>query len=418
MQNIDIQKLQLEWTDELMETFAGNNSLGVAFFCASGELLFANAAMQSLCNNFSSCSLINPTFEKLISLETNNTLIFNGLLTIGKMNAVNTSIEARVYRKDDKLLITGGVNVAQVLNENKMMHILNQKVSNLQRQLAQEKAALENTMRQLYETQVMLIHSEKMSALGQLVAGVAHEINNPVAFLLSNIHSLNETFSDVRTAFDSHTELIAQLHNAELLQKSNELIEKYDIDFIFSDFADVIKSSNEGLNRIKKIVEDLRKFSRHDEAALKTIDIVANLQSTISIALPELKKHKIQVQLIAPERLYLDCYPSELNQVVLNLIINGAQAISAGNGKIAIEVTDNTSFIEINISDNGSGISQEIQSKIFDPFFTTKPIGTGTGLGLSIAHKIINDLHNGRITFVSEINKGTTFTLHLPKFIK
>ena len=415
MQNLENERLLAEWTNELVITCSENNSLGVALFSEKGNLLFANGAILSLCNDFNFTSLIHPTFEKLVSFRPVGDMIFSGILTIGKINTINTSIEAKIYRKSDRILIAGGVNVSQMVEQNKVMHFLNQKVTNLQRQLEQEKVSLEFTMQQLKETQSMLIHSEKMNAMGQLVAGVAHEINNPIAYISGNIYSMGSTFDDFRTAFRKYTELIKGSNDTDLHKKSEEIIHQYDIDYLFQDFEEMITSSNKGLSHIKTIVQDLRTFSRHDEATFKNIDLISDLKSTLSLMTPEFKTRNIEYQLVAPEKLFLDCCPAELNQIFLNILINGAQAITSNNGKITIEILDNGEHVQIDITDNGCGIPKEIQTKIFDPFFTTKPIGTGTGLGLSIVHKIITGMHKGTIDFVSEINKGTTFSIVLPK---
>jgi len=195
---------------------------------------------------------------------------------------------------------------------------------------------------------------------------------------------------------------------------ADEIIKEFDVTYLLEDLEDIFKGSKEGVSRIKKIVENLRTFSRLDEAGHMMVDLIANLESTISIVEPEFKKLGITFTMEAPEKLMLECFPSELNLAVLNLLINSTQAVDKF-GEIKLTVTENAEKVIISITDNGCGISDEIKDKIFDPFFTTKPVGTATGLGLSIAYKIINELHKGTLTFETEVKKGTAFYITLTK---
>ena len=414
MQSLDFNMLLSEWTDELMLTLCDNNSFGIALFNNAGDLLCANAAMVSLCVDFDSSSLINPTFEKLVSLETSDLVLFSGFLTIGKYNSVNTTIEAKVYWKTDRILITGGINVSGLIEQNKTMHILNQKVTNLQRQLMREKAELDHTMKELKDIQQMLIHSEKMNAMGNLVAGVAHEVNNPIAFVYSNVFSLDKYIGNIVHSYSELEQLIQTRCNQELIDLASEIRKKNDLDFLIDDITDITTQSKIGLERVKTIVEDLRRFSRLDEAEMKSIDLIENISSTILISNLELSKRNILYTLIAPKKLMVECYPGQLNQALLNVILNAAQAIEA-DGNLTITVTETEHQVTISVLDDGCGIAPEIKDKIFDPFFTTKPIGSGTGLGLSITYKIITEMHKGTIQVDSTLGKGTCFILSIPK---
>lgn len=416
MQSPDMNVLLSEWADELMLTLCDNNSYGIALFNNAGDLLCANEAMVSLCSDFDSSSLINPTFEKLVSLEISGSLLFAGFLTIGKYNSVNTTIEAKVYWKPDRILITGGINVADLIEHNKTMHFLNQKVTNLQRQLMQEKAELEHTMKELKETQQMLIHSEKMNAMGKLVAGVAHELNNPIAFVYSNLFSLEKYMDEVFQSYNEVEELISKEASKELNGAVAKIREKNDLNYLSEDIVDMVKESKVGIERVKAIIEDLRRFSRLDESEIKHIDLIENIRSTVSIARSEISRKNITLNFSVPDHLLIDCYPGQLNQAILNVLINAVYAVEIG-GCITLSLSEEEKNITLMVKDNGHGIPEEIKDRIFDPFFTTKPVGSGTGLGLSITYKIIHDLHHGSIEVESEPGKETIIKLSIPKNI-
>jgi signal transduction histidine kinase len=176
------------------------------------------------------------------------------------------------------------------------------------------------------------------------------------------------------------------------------------------DIADIIKESKMGIERVRNIVEDLRRFSRLDESNIKHIDLIENIRSTIAIAKAGINKKRIDFSFTAPEKLMAECYPGQLNQAILNVLINAIQAVDE-KGKVNLSVAQSGENVLISISDNGPGIPAEIQQRIFEPFFTTKPVGSGTGLGLSITYKIIHDLHKGSIAIESESGQGSIFKL-------
>lgn len=292
---------------------------------------------------------------------------------------------------------------------------LNNELVNLQRELSKEKATLQSTLKQLQETQQMLVQSEKMNALGQLVAGVAHEINNPVAFVTNNIFELEKSTVEFFNAFAELEEIVkSNLENGE--QQIREIREKFDLDYLESDITEIINESKAGVKRVKTIVEDLRRFSRLDESDVKHIDLVENIKSTLSIVLPEISKKQIRFNFNTPGMLMTDCFPGQLNQALLNILVNAIYAVG-DKGTVSLDISESDHQTIITIKDNGCGISPENLTKIFNPFFTTKPVGSGTGLGLSITYKIITDLHKGEIKVESELNKGTAFILSIPKKI-
>jgi PAS domain S-box-containing protein len=273
-----------------------------------------------------------------------------------------------------------------------------------------ERDSLERALAQLRHTQAMLVHSEKMSALGQLVAGVAHEINNPVSFVNSNLHSLRQTLDEVFGAVARLETLAAERGGGD---QARAIRADADLDFIQTDTADLLTASIGGLNRVRRIVDGLRTFARLDEAERKLTDLRENIESTLMLAGVELRS-RVQVRLeIEPLSPFM-CYPAELNQVFLNIIINAAQAIPE-KGTLIIRGRETPDAVILSFTDDGMGIPPEVQPRIFEPFFTTKSVGKGTGLGLAIVWQIVTERHNGTITVDSAPGAGTTFTLTLPK---
>ncbi|MBD3266990.1 GHKL domain-containing protein, partial [bacterium] len=262
----------------------------------------------------------------------------------------------------------------------------------------------------LRDTQTQLIQSEKMASLGQLVAGVAHEINNPINFISSNIQPLKEYL----TGYKKIAEALFSIKTANLdeLKEQIQIIrEEYDLDFAEEDANKLIASFEDGSGRIAKIVADLRLYSRADQDYFSHFQLHESIDSSLTI-LYNRYKDRIEIQKDYGEIPTVKCSPSKINQVFMNLISNAIDAIESG-GNIWLATKQEKNYIIITIRDDGNGIPKDIQSKIFDPFFTTKPVGSGTGLGLSIVHGIIEQ-HGGTITVESEVGKGTTFTVKLP----
>jgi len=392
--------------------------MAVGIFDLSGKLLDANQAMCYFLNadlivKQAKNSFVNPEFT-YFSSNTSSGLVFEGLLTIGDLEATSYSLEAKVFRKNNAILVFAEADVPQLFGENKKMSQLNQEVNNLQRQLIREKSNLQITLKELKDTQQMLIHSEKMNAMGKLVAGVAHEINNPIAFVYSNVFSLEKYIGELVQSYVELEELAKTSTDQKVSGMTKEIREKYDLNFLVDDISDMTIQSKTGLERVKTIIEDLRKFSRLDEAEMKEIDLIDNLSSTVGIAGLEFSKRNIRLKLETPEKLMIECFPGQLNQALLNVIVNAAQAIEK-DGNVTISVHEDLANIQIRITDDGCGIPENIRSKIFDPFFTTKPVGSGTGLGLSITYKIITELHHGSIEVDTIVGQGSTFILSIPK---
>ncbi len=261
---------------------------------------------------------------------------------------------------------------------------------------------LERLNHDLQETQAQLVHSAKMVSLGQLVAGVAHELNNPIGFIYSNMAHLKDYSERLTKLLD-----VAE-HNPKNLDKTKK---EEEYDYILEDMPRLIKSCEDGARRVRDIVVSLRNFSRLDEAQVKDIDVNESLENTLQLLSGELK-NRIRVHKTFEELPLIKCFSSQINQVFMNILSNAAQAIE-GEGDIWIHTSINKDFAIISIKDSGKGMTDKTIEKIFDPFFTTKPVGEGTGLGLSISYGIIQR-HGGEIRVESKIGQGTEFSIFLP----
>lgn len=294
-------------------------------------------------------------------------------------------------------------------------------------ELRQKADELEEALQELRRTQMQLVQTEKMSSLGQLVAGVAHEINNPVNFIHGNVLHAHEYINDLLEVVAAY-----QTHCPNPGEDVEALVEEVELDFLVEDVPKLLHSMQEGTRRIREIVVSLRNFSRLDEAEVKDADIHAGLDSTLMILHNRLKsksdRPEIQVSKHYGDLPCVECYPGQLNQVFMNILTNAIDAledrdrdrdmddIKAHPSQISIttEPIPGRDAIRITLRDNGPGIPPKVQSRIFDPFFTTKPIGKGTGLGMSISYQIITDKHHGQLTCHSSPEEGTEFVIELP----
>ena len=269
----------------------------------------------------------------------------------------------------------------------------------------------------LREAQRRLLQSEKLASIGQLAAGVAHEINNPVGFVASNLGTLREYIRTFKRLLVMYSELGGAVRvsdrarQLDLISRTEELSEKEDLPFVLDDVEKLLGESKDGTDRIRDIVQNLKSFARIDEAELKEADINQGIEATLRIVWNELK-YKCDIHKNLRDIPKIRCYPGQLNQVFMNLFVNAAQAIP-DRGEISIESDLVDNEVIVRVSDTGQGIPPQDVSRIFDPFFTTKGIGGGTGLGLSISHGIVQK-HHGRIDVKSELGEGTTFTVRLP----
>lgn len=283
---------------------------------------------------------------------------------------------------------------------------------------------LTKTLEDLKQTQTQLVQTEKMSSLGQLVAGVAHEINNPISFIYGNVIHATEYIQQLLE--------VIRLYQQRYPEPDAELrtyLKKIDLDFITEDLPHLLSSMKIGTERIQEIVQSLRTFSRLDEAEFKSVDIHAGIDGTLMILAHRLKaqpdRQAIQIIKDYGQLPLVDCYPGQLNQVFMNLLSNAIDALEEQSNQRSSE-HNYTSQIKIStrviaeqqvricIADNGIGMSESVRSRLFNPFFTTKPIGKGTGLGLSISYQIITDGHKGTLSCQSTPGQGTEFAIDIP----
>lgn len=277
--------------------------------------------------------------------------------------------------------------------------------------LVRQNAILDAKNLELRQIQSQLIHQEKMASLGRIVAGIAHELNNPINFVHGNLPYLKEYFAEMKKLIALFGDLPPEHREA-----AEAALKRINYEFLLSDLDNIIADLQEGSERIRQIVRNLRSFSRLDEAELKEASVEESIESTLKILSQYFGRDKIPVKLNFCGLPPLLCYPGKLNQVWMNLLANAAEAMS---GKEDAQVIVSTScpdndFVLVCIEDNGTGIEAGNQSKIFEPFFTSKPVGQGTGLGLSISHAIV-ERHGGEIWFESDGQKGTKFFVKLPR---
>ncbi|KAF3885236.1 MULTISPECIES: MASE1 domain-containing protein [Nostocales] len=299
---------------------------------------------------------------------------------------------------------------------------LEQANNELEHRVEQRTAELKQTLKELQNMQAQLVQKEKMSSLGQLVAGVAHEINNPVNFIHGNIAHVQEYTQNLLGFVE-----LQQQYNPDPAPEIVTAAENIDLEFLQEDLPKILSSMKLGTDRIRQIVLSLRNFSRMDEAEFKEVDIHAGIDSTLMILQHRLKatSEKPEIEVIKNYGILplVECYAGQLNQVFMNILANAIDALEEGNAKkikdesnritIRTDVV-NSNWIEVTVADNGIGIASNIQQRIFDPFFTTKPIGKGTGMGLSICYQIITENHAGKLDFCSIPNEGTEFIIQIP----
>ncbi|MBD1920217.1 PAS domain S-box protein [Microcoleus sp. FACHB-831] len=358
-----------------------------------------------------------------------------------------SEFESQVYRKDGsiiwisenaravrdrtgKLLYSEGF-VTDITKRKSVEDTLRQSEAKFKQQAEQ----LEHTLHELQQTQGQLIQSEKMSSLGQLVAGVAHEINNPVNFVCGNLIHASQYGQDLLNLIQLY-----QQHYPNPISEIEEEAENIDFDFLKEDFPKTLSSMQVGADRIRQIVQSLRNFSRIDEAQMKPVDIHEGIDSTLLILHSRIKPKGIANPGICVIKEYgdlpkVECYAGLLNQVFMNLLSNAIEALDdynnernccGGNGitpaemqqhpstiRIITEVIDRD-WVAIRIVDNGPGMCEEVKGRIFDPFFTTKPVGKGTGLGLAISYQIVVEKHHGNLRCNSVPEQGTEFVIEIP----
>jgi PAS domain S-box-containing protein len=289
---------------------------------------------------------------------------------------------------------------------------LNGELREVNEQMSRKNLELDEAYRQLKASQSQILQQEKMASIGQLAAGVAHEINNPLGFITSNLQTLNKYLDRINQFVAAQRKLLQETLDETALAPLQGQEEKLKIGYVFSDGRELIEESLEGAERVKKIVQNLKSFSRIDQADIAEVSLNDCLESTLSIAWNEIK-YKAELERELGELDLLRCHPQQIHQVLLNILVNAAQAIpTRGIIRVRSWQTDQNQYVAI--SDTGCGIPEEIRSRIFEPFFTTKDASKGTGLGMSISYDIIKK-HGGHIDLETQVGVGSTFTLVLPR---
>ena len=330
---------------------------------------------------------------------------------IKELEKANRILEKKLERSDSNRI---ALEESNDKNESLLKKVIFE-LAQSKKKLELRSHELEQALQNLQAMQAQLVESEKMSALGIMVAGVAHEINNPVSFIYGNLTHVEEYVKDLFQLLECYQKYC--LNPTPELQTE---IEASELDFIKEDFPKLLNSMTVGAERINKIVLSLRNFSHLDESEIKNVDIQDGLDSTLMILQNKFKaqSNSSEIQIITEygNLPRVECYARQLNQVFMNIIINAIDALEKSlNPQIKISTEIKGSSILIRIADNGMGITPEVQQKIFNPFFTTKPVGKGTGLGLSTSYQIIVDKHHGKLECHSTIGVGTEFLISLPQ---
>jgi two-component system NtrC family sensor kinase len=371
--------------------------------CISDIVLMCDTKGNIQRCNASFCALIGTTYDAINGKSWAGILFGRGF-TISDYNKGNGTIsdkegksfyDLRTFPLHNKL----GAVVGTVVNIRDITEI---------RSVNQE---LESAYNQLKLAQVQAVQQEKMASVGQLAAGVAHEINNPMGFISSNLSSLAKYISKVKAYDDALLDEVRKAGHADLLSGIESMKKTMKIDFILGDMGSLLEESQDGAERVRRIVQDLKNFSHVDEAECKAVNINDSLDTTLNMLRNEIKYIAELVKDYGEIPLVF-CYPQQINQVFMNILVNATHALD-GQGTITIRTWQEGDLVRIAFSDTGKGIAPEHLTKIFDPFFTTKAVGKGTGLGLSICYEIIKK-HGGEITVQSTVGTGTTFTVQLP----
>lgn len=295
---------------------------------------------------------------------------------------------------------------------NMMADALQRMYSSLENQVQERTRELKSAYNELQNTQAMMVHSEKMKSLGELVAGIMHEINNPINFIYGNMTHLGNYSNDLIDLIEEYNKYLENL-SPEARAEISQMREEIDYEFLKTDMPDLIKSCKEGADRAKNIIQDLKSFSRMEEATIVDVDVPQEIDTTLNILHNKIKNKAVVHKEYMENVPKIEAFGGQLNQVFMNILDNAVGAIEQ-QGDIWIRInSEDNKMLKIEIEDNGVGMEDEVVRKVFDPFFTTKPVGQGTGLGMSITHKIIKN-HQGSINIESEKGVGTKFTIKLP----
>ncbi|MES2675023.1 MAG: ATP-binding protein [Pseudomonadota bacterium] len=433
-----IGKVYLYFSDEYIYTNAINHSgifvLGLVIFVLLYSVTIYLLIKRQLLNPLKNIHRLalgvsGFTFYLNESVSQERWSNVQQLLSAEKINQKNIVMEKRNDELSDFMetffsVLTGfELVISQLSQYSAQLQTMNEE---LETRIASRTAELEDSHKKVFEslhtlqqTKSQLAQQEKLASIGQLAAGVAHEINNPIGYVGSNINRLADYFDDMKLLLGAMENMIALTPAESASNIQSELAKikhKIDYNFLMEDVSSVISESQEGVSRIKDIVQSLKDFSHNtDDQNFTETDINAAIKTTLKVINNELKYTCDVILDLQLERL-VTANLGQIHQVISNLIVNASHAIKATNvrGQLTILTYSDDDFVYVKISDTGGGIPEAIHSKIFDPFFTTKPIGQGTGLGLNICYDIIVNKHRGELSFTSKLNIGTTFTIKLP----
>ncbi|MEM9895792.1 MAG: ATP-binding protein [Bacteroidota bacterium] len=401
---------------------------------ASDNYLSANKAFvkvqkseQQLKINFQKQKLINrKLYQSRKALEEKNIKLEESEQKLLKSSEEQIKINERLISAQDELnlaykkLQNSELEIRDLadkqLQDNEKLFLAEKKLQSILENEQKSKEELANALNSLKGAQSQLVHSEKMASLGQLTAGIAHEINNPINFISSGMVSLKMSIEAMREIAEEYSRIDEGEEVKEVMNSIKELKEDHEYDEIVDELDDLINDINYGVSRTIEIVKGLRVFSRLDEEEAKNANINENIDATLTL-LRNKTKGKIEIVKHYDESMNdIECFPGQLNQVFMNILNNAVQAMpdEKKDGEITIYTEEEESQVAIRIKDNGVGIPDEIKDRIWEPFFTTKEVGVGTGLGMSITYGII-EKHGGKIDLSSELGKGTEFVITIPK---
>ena len=439
MENLKSAKEELEASEQNYRTLiatASKAKIGIAVIQNDGDrkgiIKYVNQGAADLAG-YTMEELLGMEFKKIIHPDSFDEILKLYTTDSFKSKERNAYQFFGINKKGEKIPIEMSTGITEFKGKNALVCYarditkkleaekkLREYSQNLEKMVEERTAELGKTLSDLQNTQSQLIQSEKMASIGQLAAGVSHEINNPVGFVKSNLGTMNEYREDLMKILEHYGSLEETVKREKeicgnsavrsLIEKIQKEKDEIDLDFILNDYHQVIEDSIEGMERVTKIVADLKNFAHLDKAKLEHTDINKGIESTINIVWNELK-YKAEVIKDLGDIPLIKCYPQRLNQVFMNILVNAAHAIEK-KGEIRITTMADNGHVEIRISDTGKGIPRKVIPKIFDPFFTTKDVGKGTGLGLNVAYNII-EKHKGTIDVESEVGKGTTFIIRL-----
>ncbi|WP_421878140.1 ATP-binding protein [Marinoscillum sp.] len=405
---------------------AGDNYLS-----ANKAYIKVKKSEEQLKINFQKQKLINKKlYQSRKELEENNQKLQDSEAKLLRSSEEQIRINEKLIKAQDDLndayrkLQESEEEIRELadkqLLDNEKLFLAEKKLKETLKKEQESKEELNNALESLKSTQSQLVHSEKMASLGQLTAGIAHEINNPINFISSGMVSIKMSIESLREIAEEYSRLDdGDADLEEVIENIKELKEEHEYEEILEELDELIKDVNYGVTRTIEIVKGLRVFSRLDEEEVKQANVNENIDATLTL-LRNKTKNRIKVSKYYDEKMHeIECYPGQLNQVFMNILNNGIQAIPEDrkDGEITIYTEELEDEVVIRLKDNGAGIPEKIKNRIWEPFFTTKAVGVGTGLGMSISYGII-EKHGGKIEFTSEENQGTEFVITLPKSVK